>query len=114
MIRNVMVFATARLTPNPRGAGSGASRSARGVGVLGSHTASTADWIPRRNLGRYAGASTAAAPITIPGISAASNNAAPAAIVRPAVRYRFMLSALASYPCAGPALASTLLVRQRA
>src|SRR5262245_11687217 len=42
-----------------------------------------------RNFGRYFGMSTAAPPITSPGINAASSKAAPASTDSPTVRYSF-------------------------
>src|SRR5262249_33674163 len=88
MIRKVMVLAIACLIPKPAGAPAGAVTSCRSA--RGRRTVEPNGGRRRRSLVRYLGTSTAAPPITRPGINAASNKAAPASIDSPTVTYSFM------------------------
>src|SRR6516165_3866331 len=94
MIRKVIVLATACLIlKGAREDGSlrcrGRNTGTAGLGVptrLGLNGGLRC----RRSLGKYSGASTAAAPSTMPGTKATSSKAAPAAIVSPQIMYRFI------------------------
>jgi hypothetical protein len=96
MMRKVMVLAIACLIPSRAGAVALTScRSRRGAVRAFRRrrpVVPNSGCRPRRSVGRYLGASTAAPPITRPGISAASSRAAPASIVSPTVTYVFMAS----------------------
>src|SRR5262245_19493076 len=88
MIRKVMVLTIACLTPNPAAAEGGAVTSCRSA--RGRRTGEPNSG--RRRLCRYLGARTAAPPMIMPGINAASNKAAPASIDSPTVTYSFMVT----------------------
>src|SRR3984893_5490919 len=103
MIRKVMVLANACLIANLGRAASGAltpGRSGRGtVDIIRRRTVELNSGCRRRpslrrRLGANLGASTAAPPITMPGISATSNNAAPAVITP-------MVAAVVTKSCVG-------------
>src|SRR5277367_5765076 len=84
MIRKVMVLATACLIPSLAGAASNVLMPGCRAGSPGRPTAESNSGCRRRRslgkyFGKYLGASTAAPPITRPGISATSNKATPAA-----------------------------------
>src|SRR5208337_4325154 len=110
MIRKVMVLAIACLIANRVGMASGALTCVRpGRGKTGSVRGRTVELKSgcrrRRSLGRYLGAkylgakylgaNTAAPPINMPGISATSNKAPPAAITP-------IVAAIVTKSCVGP------------